>query len=705
MELLELLNAIRRRWLIFVQALIVFPTFAIIISLLLPKNYISATRVMVSSSDSTLSILSDLGLGEVAAGLSSSTDDIQTTISLATTRPLLNEVIWRLQLRDSSGRLYTFEELLVPGLTGELEAKPNLSIVQQQGTDILIFEARADHPELARLISETSVEVAIQKSQERARADTRSARMFIQDQLMVVQSEFDSAMQNIAEAKANDEILDLDSELRAGISRMSELMLALEQNAASIQEVRGKISEFRAYQGREELGRISPATVAINAKVQSLQSRQIDLTSQRVEALTNKTEQHPDVIKIDELYSENQLELQRALDEQHEMDPSLMQLESSLEGMIRKGAEIQASINRMTDEFSSYPDKMRRISQLQLAASAAETVYQSLQEQRYQIGVAEAMLVSDLLLIDPAKAPDRHDSPKVLVNALLGLLLGLFSGLALVLSFEYIDDSIKRPEDLRRIWDIPILGVVQRYKEHNDTRVISSLSVTHPVVESYRSVRNALSFASMDKSINMLAVSSAVPNEGKSTFSINLALSFAREGKKVLVVDCDLRRPSQHRSFSSISNHIGLTDLLTNKATQGEVIQQTNIENLDVLTSGPTPPDPGRVIESLKLHQCLLELQKSYDLIIVDTPPSLVVNDAIVLSRLTDGLILVVESGQTSRKLIEDMHQLYLSSGIDVTGLVLNKFDYIGSGYGAYYKAYQRYLPEESAPETSGEVA
>ena len=705
MELLELLHAIRRRWILFAQAIILFPIVAVVAAFLLPKNYIAASRVMVSSSDSTLSILSDLGLGEVAAGLNTSTDDIQTTISLATTRPLLNEVIWRLQLRDPDGRLYTFEELLVPGLTGELEAKPNLSIVQQQGTDILIFEARAGHPELARLISETAVEVAIQKSQARARADTRSARLFIEDQLKVVQSEFDLAMQNIAEAQATEEILDLDSELRAGISRMSELMLSLETNAAAIQELRGKISELRAYQGRERVDRLSAATVAINAKIQSLQTRQLELNTQRAEALAIKTAQHPDVLTLDDLIAENQQALEAALDEQHEMDPNLQQLESQLQGLVRKGAEIQASIDRMTTSFSTYPDKMRRISQLQLAGSAAETVYQSLQEQRYQIGVAEAMLVSDLQLIDPARAPDRHDSPKVLVNAILGLLLGVVTGLALVLGFEYIDDSIKRPDDLRKIWNAPLLGIIQRYKEHNDTRVISALPKTHPIVESYRSVRNALSFASVDTNLKMIAVSSAVPSEGKSTFSINLAVSFAREGKKVLVVDMDLRRPSQHRTFPNISNHIGITDVLTGKIELHGAIQHSPIENLSMLTSGRTPPDPGRLVESLKLRQMLIELQKSFDLLVLDTPPSLVVNDAIVLARQVDAMILVVEAGQTSRKLVEDLHQLYDASGVEVTGLILNKFDYIGAGYGAYYKAYQRYLPESSEGSNDAGVA
>ncbi|RME27453.1 MAG: hypothetical protein D6798_04525, partial [Deltaproteobacteria bacterium] len=245
MELLTLYTALLRRKWVIVQAVVLFFLGAVAISLVFPKNYKASSRVVVSTSDTSLSILNDLGLGEIAQGLSD-TDDIQNKISLATTRPVLDEVIWRLQLRDDNGRLYNAEELLVPGTFGELLAQPNISVSQQQGTDLLVFEARAGDPELARLLADTVVEVAIQRSQQRARQDTRNARLFIQQQLDVVRQEFDGALQQIADAQASEEVIDLDSELKAAVSRLSELMLAYEQNAAAIQETRARLARARA---------------------------------------------------------------------------------------------------------------------------------------------------------------------------------------------------------------------------------------------------------------------------------------------------------------------------------------------------------------------------------------------------------------------------------------------------------------------------
>ena len=694
MELVKLYTALlRRKWLV-VQSVVFFIAAAALLAVMLPKNYRASARVMVNSSDSTMSILSELGLSEIATGLSSSTDDISNTIAMATTRPLLENLIWRLQLRNSDGRLYTTEELLVPGMFGEFEARPNLMVSQQQGTDILLFEATARDPELARLIADSAVRIAVRSSQKRAQEDTKNAGVFVKDQLELVKLDFQKAMEDIADAQADEEVLDIESEMKSGIARISELMLAFEGNAANIQEVRGRIAMQRVYQGRESGGLVSPRTAQLNSKVQGIQSKLMQLHEKRAEERTLKTEKHPDVIQIGLLITEAESELQTALTEQHTLDPTVQDLEAQLSGLREKGVEIQAAIDRTTEEFAAYPDKIRRIGELQLTADAAEAIYKGLQEQSYQIGVAEAMTVSDLQPIEVAKAPERHYSPKLLINLILGAGLGGVFGLGLVFLFEYIDDTLKSPEDLGEVWDAPRLGVIPLFNGENNRRVIDTLPTTHPVAESYRTVRNGLLYASLDKPLRIIAVSSALPGEGKSTFSINLAVSFAREGKRVLVVDCDLRRPAQHRHFTTTSNHQGITDVLTGKLKVDEAIQETPVPNLSMLTSGSIPTDPARMIESLRLRQLLLDLQKGYDLVIVDTPPSMVVNDSIVISRVVDGIILIIEATTTARKLVSDMRDRFSSSGIEPIGLVLNKMDFHSSGYGYYYKAYRQYHPE-----------
>ena len=693
MELIKLYTALlRRRWLV-LQSVVFFVVASLALALLLPKNYKASARVLVSSSDTSMSILSDLGLGEVAAGLSSGADDLQNKISMATTRPVLEQVIWKLQLRHSDGRLLTPEEFMIAGLFGELEARSNIVVTQQQGADMLVFEARTNDPELSRLAADTVVLVAIEQAQEQARSETRGARLFIQEQLAVVHNEFDRALAEIADAQANEQVIDLDSEIRAAISRISELMLAYENNAASIQDVRARISAQESYQGREGVDSVSPISMGTNTRINMLTERLSGLRQERSKALTTKTVRHPDVVQLDDLIAATRGDLDVALSEQHAMDPTVQNLRAELAGLRQKGSEISAAIDRTTTEFAAYPDKMRRIGQLKLASAAAENVYKSLQEQRYQVGVAEAMLVSDLKLIEPAKAPDRHSSPKLLVNLIMGALLGLGFGTGLVFLFEYVDDTIKSPDDLRGVWNLPRLGVIPR--QRNASADIHDLPATDPLTEAYRTIRNSLMFASVDKPIQLLAVTSALPGEGKSTVASNLAISFAGEGRRVLLVDCDLRRPTQHRRYSSVSNHHGLTDVLSGQMEAVDAVQDTPVSGLSLLTSGQPPDDPGRLIESLRLRQLLIDLRKNWDVVVVDTPPVLVVNDALVIARAVDGLAVIVESGATSRKLVGDMRGQCQGAGIEPVGVVVNKMDFYTTGYGAYMRAYRAYAQQE----------
>lgn len=705
MELLTIYTALlRRKWLV-IQSLVFFVAAAAVLAVLLPKNYVATTRVLINSSDTSLSILSELGLSEVATSLSSASDDIQNKVALSTTRPVLDEVIWKLQLRNSDGRLITAEELLIAGTFGELLATPNIAISNQQSTDILLFEARSDDPELSRLLADTVVDFATKQSQERSREDTVEARKFISAQITIVRDEFDRALSDIASAQASEQVIDIESEMKAAIARLSELMMAFETNEAAIKETRARLAEQRNFQAREGLHQVSPGTVAVNQRIAGLQSRLAELRGERANERTTKTEKHPDVLRVDALIRQVEGEIEDALREQHELDPAIQQLDSQLAGLMDKGAEIRDSIQRTTEEFSAYPDKMRKLAQLKLTADAAEAVYLSLLEQSFEVGVAEAMLVSDLQLIEAAKAPDKHDSPKLLVNLILGVIAGMGFGAGLVFVFEYIDDSVQGPDQLAEIWELPRLGIIPKFKGSGERRAIHELDATHPVVESYRTVRNGLLFASLDKVLQVIAVSSSVPGEGKSTFATNLAVSFARDGKSVVVVDLDLRRPTQHRVFPTTSNHIGLADVLAGRAEIADAVQATPVDNLTLLTSGPLPADPGRLVESLRLRQVLIDLRKRYDVVIVDTPPILVVNDALVIARAVDGMVIVVESAKTGRKLLTDTKTRCAAAGVEPVGLVLNKMDFVTAGYGQYAKAYKAYYsdkPKAAEPRSGG---
>lgn len=206
---------------------------------------------------------------------------------------------------------------------------------------------------------------------------------------------------------------------------------------------------------------------------------------------------------------------------------------------------------------------------------------------------------------------------------------------------------------------------------NNRHQLITALSPKAPISEAYRTLRTNVQFSAIDEQIKVLMVASAQAGEGKTTTISNLAVTYAQEGKKVLIIDTDLRKPSLHQVFS-VSNHAGLSNALAGKYPVGEVLQKTSIDNLDVLPSGPVPPNPSEMLGSRKMRSMLEELGERYDLLLFDTPPVLSVTDAMIISSLCDGVILVVHSGKVKRDLVKKAKAQLEHVNARILGVVLN---------------------------------
>jgi capsular exopolysaccharide synthesis family protein len=205
-----------------------------------------------------------------------------------------------------------------------------------------------------------------------------------------------------------------------------------------------------------------------------------------------------------------------------------------------------------------------------------------------------------------------------------------------------------------------------------------------PISEAYRTLRTNIQFSSFESDIKTILITSSGPSEGKTTTSGNLALTFAQSGKKVLLVDCDLRRPSVHKKFM-ISNQIGLSNLLINNLKL-EDVAVNYIDNLYILTSGTIPPNPAEMMGSKKMKAFIEEVREKFDYIILDTPPVIAVTDAQILSTMADGVLLVVSSGQAEKEAAERAKELLMNVKANILGVVLNKVE-INSrkSYGYYY--------------------
>ncbi|MDP2309768.1 MAG: polysaccharide biosynthesis tyrosine autokinase [Pseudomonadota bacterium] len=696
MELLKVYAALLRRKWIFLQAVLFFTVGACVLALVLPKRYQATAKLSVESSSAELSILGEMDLGEMASSLSGSSDDMQTKISLAQMRPVLDEVVWRLQLRDTDGELLVAEKLLVPGIDGELLAQPYVEITQAQGTNILLFTANANTPELSALLADTIVTVYLEVTMDTAKQDTRDALKFVQSELDKLQSEFDVALQRVSEALRAEQVIDLDAETKAAVGRASSLVGEIVTADAEMADLQAQIRQIQRGNDAESVALVSPGSIATNIQVRELRGKLTEVRLSRQSQLLDKTPKHPDILDLDRQIASIEAEITLALREQHELDPAVEGLQVQYAGLLMRRGELVSAVQSTVAEAGTFPEKGRKLAELQLTADATETIYKSLLEQQYQIAVAEAMTVSDMKSVEPAKAPDRAAEPKLLVYLVLGGIVGIGMGFGLVFLLEYVDDSITSGDDIRLAWALPVLGLVPAYKLKGPTQLIHGLPPTDPLFESYRAIRNSIAFAGVDSPIDILTVTSSIPGEGKSTFCTNLAICLANDGKRVVVVDCDLRRPTQHKSFPTLGNDRGVSSVLSQTMLLADAVQSTPIANLAILTSGPLPNNPGRLVESLRLRQMLQELARSFDMVLVDAPPILAVGDALNLGRASKGTIIVVESGRTTRRMLSDLRGRIEGSGFEPIGIVLNKVDPRNSGYGNY-RAYTRLYSQRQA--------
>ena len=277
------------------------------------------------------------------------------------------------------------------------------------------------------------------------------------------------------------------------------------------------------------------------------------------------------------------------------------------------------------------------------------------------------------------------------LNILLAAVVGIMLGGGFAFLIEYLDDTIKSPEDIVQTLGLSPLGTISRIngKSHQD-RLITVAYPRSPISEAYRILRTNIQFSAVDRPLETLLVSSPNPIEGKSITLANLGVVMAQAGLSVVLVDSDLRRPMLHKVFG-LSNKEGLTTtLLDGEPYLDSRLQATQVENLRVLTSGPLPPNPSELLGSQKMKSLIENLKEKADIVLFDSPPILAVTDAAVLARQVDGVLLVADAGHTRRELARQAKEDLLKVGANILGVVLNRLSPRELGYCHYYYYYSR---------------
>lgn len=305
-------------------------------------------------------------------------------------------------------------------------------------------------------------------------------------------------------------------------------------------------------------------------------------------------------------------------------------------------------------------------------------------------------------LVDHAQVPTSPTSPKPKTNIVIGISLGLLCGIIAAFVREALDRTIKDTATLEKVYGAPQLAIVPHHHTGRSPLVVAG-DPSHPAAEAFRSLRTAVTFVDPDEPLRTILVTSATPGEGKSTTAANLAITMARSGQHVAVVDCDLRRANLVRLFQ-LEAAVGVTSVVIRTATLDEALQEWE-PRLQVLPTGPLPPNPSEILGSQRMADLLAELASRVDVVLIDVPPVLPVTDAVVLSPNVDAVIVVARHGQTNRHAAEEARRRLDAVGARVVGAVLNAVPsresrgYYASYYYSYEAAKRPRLPRRGKPD------
>ncbi len=383
-------------------------------------------------------------------------------------------------------------------------------------------------------------------------------------------------------------------------------------------------------------------------------------------------------------------EIERDIDV--ELQFALRQYYSKLESLDIQEEAVHKAENEWEDEALDVARKGHEYRNLQRNVNRLRSLYDLVFNRLKEVDISIGIEPESIQIMERAKPAPKPDEPNKIQHILLAGLIGIGIGLGLVFGIEFLDDSIRYPEEVTQGLGLNFFGVIPAANWDPDdlrSHMLSNIDQKSGLAEAYRNVRSALMFSAAPETVRSIVMTSAVPKEGKTTTCLNLGVSLAQAGSRILVVDADLRRGELHKFFG-LEGGRGLSDLLVGQAKPESVIQHTGIPNLDLIATGPFPPNPAEIVLRPELTSFMEYAKRTYDRILFDCPPVMAVSEAGILASLVDGVVFVVWAGQTSRKLSQLAVQVLRERGSNILGGVLNNLEFARVGY-YYYSTYYGY--------------
>ncbi|MCB0322668.1 MAG: polysaccharide biosynthesis tyrosine autokinase [Bdellovibrionales bacterium] len=732
------------RWLILSVSLIVL-TATLLYSFLATPMYTAMARLKISTYapslaesgmedavrqqtrerdylDTQIELLSGLSIAEQALQIGGLDQDLEgyfesKTGPLDLLKPLLASFKSsnRVDGADASGeQSYSFPVDRLERYLGLVDITP------VRRTSLVEVKATTSDPSLSARLANTHAEAFINFVRSDRQSGTLANIKFLEQQASELATKVAQVERDLAAYAEENAIVSLNKDENIVVTRMAELSQMLTEATAKRIKSETALSEAKAGSALLSTSLDDQAIEQLRLSLKEAESEYAMLSSKFKPGYPKMTQLRARIDGLKKNLSEQRTQAVKGLEAQFNSDFEAEQaLAKELEMQKSQAFELsrrEVQYNIMKREYDSLKD-----------------LHQSILRQLKEAQVSSESEGSNVTLVDKAAVPTTHSSPKRLMNLLLALVCGPLLGFGLAILLEALDNTFKTQDEVENLLKLPSLGLVPAFSmiaaepeslrqalpevepQPDDPTApvpVSTTGATLPAItdenfvtvtaprsiasESFRAIRTGILLSSADHPPRIILITSAKKGEGKTTLTSNLAVTLAQSGGRTVLVDADLRRPSVHGRFGIDATEPGLVEALTGQKELSQVVHQTQVERLSVIPAGTKPPNPAELIGSRKMAELLHRLAEEYDHVLVDTPPVLPVTDAVILSRVVDGVVLVVRGQETQKQVVKDAANRLQQVHARILGVVLNDVNVRSGNYYYYYRdTYSDYYADD----------
>ncbi len=578
------------------------------------------------------------------------------------------------------------ETFLISGFLSQLKIEPI------RNSRLVKIHFDSNSPQLSTQVSNSLATAYIQQNLEARFVSTEQAKEWLTKQLEDLKAKVERADENLQEFGSQHDIISLEEKENVTMQRLTELNETLTKAEAE------RMAKEALYRQTGDRNFDSFPSILENKLIQDLKQTYIQLEAQYMRLSETFKPEYPEMVRL-----KSQMEtLQKRL--KGEIDKMILGMKGDYEASLRREALLRQAFQQQKVKALEMKEKAIQYNILKREADTNRELYKGLLLRMKEAGVSAGITASNIQIVDPAELPTGPYKPNKRLNLLLAAIVGLFLGVGLAFFFEYLDNTIKTPEDLEQWVRLPSFGMVPEISNGRLRRLETGTSypvelVTHGhpksmLSEAYRSIRTSILLSSSEKPPKKITITSPNPSEGKTTTVINTAIALSQMGAQVLIIDADMRKPKVHKIFN-YENGMGLSNFLSGHGDLESIVKESEVPNLFYIPCGPVPPNPSELLGANLFKNMLESLEARFDHILLDSPPVLGFADAIILSNSVNGVILTVLGGKTPRETLQRAKEALQQTNTKILGVVINRVDIRRSDYGYYYYRYHSYYGKE----------